>query len=64
MYSKHKKESTIYQVIIDNKLAINFNTDKKRSTFIERVRNEGRRQVTCITNVIYPGRYNTLFNAE
>jgi len=61
MYNKHKDQTTVYQSIIDNKVCVSFNTDQKRQAFIEKVVSEGRRRITCITNVIYPGRYNVLF---
>lgn len=52
MYNKNKKEKVEYQVIIENKLVISYNTSKKRNEFIKRL--NGSRRITCITNVSYP----------
>jgi hypothetical protein len=52
MYSKNKCNKIIYQVIIDNKVSVEFNTNKKRETFLKRVGNT--RNVTCISNFAYP----------
>ncbi len=56
MYNKHKNETIVYQVIIDNKTCISFNTEKKRSAFMKKVTAEGRRKITYLSQVIYPGR--------
>jgi hypothetical protein len=52
MYSKNECQKIIYQVIIDNKFGVEFNTKQKRETFLERVGN--MRNVTCISNIAYP----------
>ena len=51
MYNKHDYSFTMYQVIVENKTCIQFNTDKKRKAFIAKLKN---RKVTCISNVSYP----------
>lgn len=56
MYNKHKNQTTMYQAIVDNKIGVQFNTEKKRQAFVEKVIAEGKRRITCQTNVIYPGR--------
>lgn len=62
MYNKHTCTITMYQVIVDNKTCIQFNTEKKRRLFISKVKN---RQITCISDVSYPwnpddGRHNLI----
>lgn len=52
MYNKHTNTKTVFTVIIENKIAISFNTEKKRKTFIARLK--GTRQITCITDSSYP----------
>lgn len=56
MYNKHKNETIVYQAIIDNKTCISFNTEKKRSAFIKKVAAEGRRKITYLSQIVYPGR--------
>jgi hypothetical protein len=56
MYNKHKNQTIMYQAIVDNKIGIQFNTVKKRNDFVKKVIAEGRRRITCQSNVIYPGR--------
>jgi len=52
MYDKNKFAKIMYQVIIDNKVAVEFNTDKKREDFLKQI--GSTRNVTCISNVLYP----------
>jgi hypothetical protein len=52
MYNKHTNTKTEFQAIIDNKVGIAFNTDKKRKAFIAKLK--GTRKVTAISNIQYP----------
>lgn len=52
MYNKHTNTKTEFQAIIDNKIGVAFNTDKKRKAFIARL--NGTRKVTALSNVQYP----------
>lgn len=52
MYNKHTHTKTEFQVIIENKFGISFNTEKKRKAFISRLK--GTREITCMSNVEYP----------
>ncbi len=52
MYNKHTNTKIEYQVVIENKICIGFNTDKKRKTFIARLK--GTRKITSMANVNYP----------
>ncbi|GEM_PF-1253793 len=52
MYNKHTNTKIEYQVVVDNKVCIAFNTDKKRKAFIARLK--GTREITSISNVEYP----------
>lgn len=52
MYNKHTNTKIEFQVIIDNKVCVAFNTDKKRNAFMDRLKDT--RKVTCIGNVEYP----------
>lgn len=52
MYNKNKGEKIEYQLIIDNKLCITFNTSKKRKDIIKKLNNT--RNITYITNFSYP----------
>lgn len=51
MYNKHTCSIIKYQVIIDNKTCIEFNTEKKRNEFLAKIKNHA---VTCISNSEYP----------
>lgn len=52
MYDKHKNIKIDFQVVVDNKICIGFNTAKKRNEFIKKL--NGTRKVTSIANVQYP----------
>lgn len=52
MYDKHTNTKVEYQIIIDNKIAISFNTEKKRKEIIKRLK--GTRNITCISDAGYP----------
>lgn len=52
MYNKHTNTKVEYQLIIDNKIAISFNTDKKRKEIIKKLK--GTRNITSRGNVEYP----------
>lgn len=52
MYNKHTNTKTDFKVIIENRICISFNTDKKRNEFIAKLK--GTREITCITNSLYP----------
>lgn len=56
MYNKHTNKKTEFTVVIENKICISFNTEKKRKEFIARL--NGKRQITCITNSSYPWNQN------
>lgn len=52
MYNKNKGLKTVYQIIIENKIVLSFNTDKKRENFMKLLNNT--RKITCLSNVSYP----------
>jgi len=60
MYNKHKNQTIVYQVIVDNQVVIQFNTEAKRDSLADRIRIEGRHIITGLTNIIYPGRNSNL----
>ncbi len=52
MYNKHMSLKIEYHVVIDNKVVLSFNTEKKREQFMKKL--NGTRKITCITDVQYP----------
>jgi len=52
MYNKHTRLKTEYQLIIDNKFGIAFNTEQKRQQAIRKL--NGTRIITCVSDVSYP----------
>jgi hypothetical protein len=52
MYSRNRCEKIMYQVIIDNKVGVEFNTEKKREALLKQI--GCTRNVTCTSNAIYP----------
>jgi hypothetical protein len=56
MYNKHLNKTIVYQVVVDNKIVISFNTKKKQDAFVEKLKAEGRRRIGSIGSVIYQGR--------
>lgn len=62
MYNKHKGEKIEFQIIIENKIVISFNTEKKRANFVKSLNNA--RKITCLSNVSYPWNLeNGIYNA-
>jgi hypothetical protein len=52
MYNKNKGLKTDYQIIIENKIVISFNTDRKRENLMKLLNNT--RKITCLSNISYP----------
>lgn len=54
MYNKHKCEKVMFQAIVDNRTAVEFNTAKKRDNFVKLVAKTKNHKVTCVSSVSYP----------
>lgn len=52
MYNKHTKQKTDFQITIENKICISFNTEKKRQNCIKKLKKT--RQITCLSQCSYP----------
>lgn len=44
----------MFQAIVDNQVAMEFNTAKKRDAFVKQVNKTANHKITCVSSVCYP----------